>query len=252
MRPSLKYWRIENKKFGRLDSWIQFFLHSMVTIKETKMKRGSANAGHVVSMALRTGLALLSLFLFERSIWNRTWYRLWSKHFIRVSFLYCLIMFHTVCARNRTISLNTDLANAFYGLHCLRNSSVVHTHLCHLSACSIRWSRMMGLFTELQSPLDSLQWRIFCTCWPTRWNMLFSGPFSCIQSRFVQVWSVGYYLGKAKFSASNNKVYLSLALIIPISLHGVYDYILVSQKKILGLLYHAIHDLSMVARHEKK
>jgi RsiW-degrading membrane proteinase PrsW (M82 family) len=41
---------------------------------------------------------------------------------------------------------------------------------------------------------------------------------------------MGYYLGKAKFSASNNRVYLLLALIIPISLHGVYDYILVSQK----------------------
>ena len=41
---------------------------------------------------------------------------------------------------------------------------------------------------------------------------------------------MGYYLGKAKFSTEKNRFYLILALVIPLSLHGIYDYILISQK----------------------
>ncbi|WP_110927591.1 glutamic-type intramembrane protease PrsW [Bacillus massiliglaciei] len=39
---------------------------------------------------------------------------------------------------------------------------------------------------------------------------------------------MGYYLGKAKFSSKNNKVYLFIALLLPVLLHGIYDYILMS------------------------
>ncbi len=41
---------------------------------------------------------------------------------------------------------------------------------------------------------------------------------------------MGFYLGKGKFSAKKRKYYISVALIIPLFLHGVYDFILLTQK----------------------
>jgi protease PrsW len=41
---------------------------------------------------------------------------------------------------------------------------------------------------------------------------------------------MGYYLGKGKFSKGNKKKYVFLALTVPFILHGVYDYILLTQK----------------------
>ena len=41
---------------------------------------------------------------------------------------------------------------------------------------------------------------------------------------------MGFYLGKAKFSAQKIKYYLCVALIVPLFLHGVYDFILLTQK----------------------
>lgn len=41
---------------------------------------------------------------------------------------------------------------------------------------------------------------------------------------------MGFYLGKAKFSAHKKIYYLALALIIPFFLHGLYDFILLTQK----------------------
>lgn len=40
---------------------------------------------------------------------------------------------------------------------------------------------------------------------------------------------MGYYLGKAKFSTDKKQRWLWLSLIVPILLHGIYDYILLSQ-----------------------
>lgn len=39
---------------------------------------------------------------------------------------------------------------------------------------------------------------------------------------------MGYYLGKGKFSTRQNKIWLSFSLLLPIFLHGLYDYILSS------------------------
>ncbi|MEC2056743.1 intramembrane metalloprotease PrsW [Peribacillus psychrosaccharolyticus] len=41
---------------------------------------------------------------------------------------------------------------------------------------------------------------------------------------------MGYYIGKAKFSYSHKRVFLFSALIVPVILHGVYDYILLTLK----------------------
>ncbi|MCQ6273855.1 intramembrane metalloprotease PrsW [Bacillus sp. V3B] len=40
---------------------------------------------------------------------------------------------------------------------------------------------------------------------------------------------MGYYLGKAKFSPNSKKKWLLLSLLVPFLLHGIYDYILISQ-----------------------
>ncbi len=41
---------------------------------------------------------------------------------------------------------------------------------------------------------------------------------------------MGFYLGKAKFLAVKRKYYVLLAFIVPFLLHGVYDFILITQK----------------------
>lgn len=40
---------------------------------------------------------------------------------------------------------------------------------------------------------------------------------------------MGYYLGKGKFSLSSDRKWLLLSFLIPFLLHGIYDYILISQ-----------------------
>ncbi|WP_163101018.1 glutamic-type intramembrane protease PrsW [Peribacillus alkalitolerans] len=42
---------------------------------------------------------------------------------------------------------------------------------------------------------------------------------------------MGFYLGKGKFQKHRKKLMLSLAFVIPFFLHGVYDYILITQVK---------------------
>ncbi|MBP3039706.1 intramembrane metalloprotease PrsW [Bacillaceae bacterium Marseille-Q3522] len=41
---------------------------------------------------------------------------------------------------------------------------------------------------------------------------------------------MGYYFGKEKFTPESNRKFYFLALIVPIFLHGIYDYILISQR----------------------
>lgn len=49
---------------------------------------------------------------------------------------------------------------------------------------------------------------------------------------------MGYYLGKAKFADEKRKTsYLILAFIVPIVLHGIYDFILFSRSMVLMLLF---------------
>jgi len=41
---------------------------------------------------------------------------------------------------------------------------------------------------------------------------------------------MGYYLGKSKFSTSGKNKWIGLSLLIPVILHGSYDYILITQE----------------------
>jgi RsiW-degrading membrane proteinase PrsW (M82 family) len=50
--------------------------------------------------------------------------------------------------------------------------------------------------------------------------------------------TMGYYFGKARFAVEKKRVrYLTLAFIVPIVLHGIYDFILFSQSMELMLLF---------------
>jgi protease PrsW len=50
--------------------------------------------------------------------------------------------------------------------------------------------------------------------------------------------TMGYYLGKARFAAEKEKIrYLILAFVVPIMLHGIYDFILFSHSMELMLLF---------------
>jgi protease PrsW len=42
---------------------------------------------------------------------------------------------------------------------------------------------------------------------------------------------MGYYMGKGKFSETKKKTFILLALILPFTLHGIYDLILLTQEK---------------------
>lgn len=48
---------------------------------------------------------------------------------------------------------------------------------------------------------------------------------------------MGYYFGSAKFYPTNSNKYLFAALIYPIILHGIYDFMLMSQHKVLLFLF---------------
>jgi RsiW-degrading membrane proteinase PrsW (M82 family) len=48
---------------------------------------------------------------------------------------------------------------------------------------------------------------------------------------------MGYWLGKAKFVPSKRKKYLLAAFIYPFLFHGFYDFILMSGKQILLILF---------------
>lgn len=48
---------------------------------------------------------------------------------------------------------------------------------------------------------------------------------------------MGYWLGKARFARANKSKYLFKAFIYPFIFHGIYDFILMSQKKYLLVLF---------------
>ncbi|MCM3666686.1 glutamic-type intramembrane protease PrsW [Mesobacillus subterraneus] len=47
---------------------------------------------------------------------------------------------------------------------------------------------------------------------------------------------MGYYIGKAKFSAGSIKKWIMLSLLVPVLLHGVYDFILMTREDWLVLM----------------
>lgn len=130
----------------------------------------------MLSAAIAPGLALLSYF-YLKDQYETEPISVVVKTFLFGVFLVLPIMFIQYVLETEHI-LNTDLANAFYGLHCLRNSSSGSYSFMLFISMWHSMNHMMELFTERQSPLGLPRWRIFCTCWPTGWNTLFSGRFS--------------------------------------------------------------------------
>ncbi|MBU8770622.1 MULTISPECIES: glutamic-type intramembrane protease PrsW [Cytobacillus] len=48
---------------------------------------------------------------------------------------------------------------------------------------------------------------------------------------------MGYYIGKGKFSATSTKKWITFSLFIPFLLHGIYDYILISLKHWIFIMF---------------
>ena len=48
---------------------------------------------------------------------------------------------------------------------------------------------------------------------------------------------MGYYIGKGKFSATSTKKWIAFSLFIPFLLHGIYDYILISLKHWIFIMF---------------
>lgn len=48
---------------------------------------------------------------------------------------------------------------------------------------------------------------------------------------------MGYYIGKGKFSATSTRKWIAFSLLIPFLLHGIYDYILISLKHWIFIMF---------------
>ncbi|MGN7178441.1 protease PrsW [Paenibacillus sp. FSL R5-0490] len=48
---------------------------------------------------------------------------------------------------------------------------------------------------------------------------------------------MGYYIGKGKFSATSTRKWIAFSLFIPFLLHGIYDYILISLKHWIFIMF---------------
>ncbi|MGE7905649.1 MULTISPECIES: glutamic-type intramembrane protease PrsW [Peribacillus] len=182
----------------------------------------------MLSAAIAPGLALLSYF-YLKDQYETEPISVVVKTFLFGVFLVLPIMFIQYVLETEHI-LNTDLANAFLWAALLEEFFkwfiliyVIYQHVAfdepydgivYGAAVSLGFATMENILYLLANGVEHAFLRAVL---PVSSHALFGVI-------------MGYYLGKAKFSASNNRVYLLLALIIPISLHGVYDYILVSQK----------------------
>lgn len=112
----------------------------------------------------------------------------------------------------------------------------------------IKWFVLFHLLynhTEFDEPYDGILYAgALSLGFATTENLLYSifmpADFSAMLLRALLPVSghmlfgviMGYYLGRAKFSASRSKkrIYLLFSLIIPLILHGLYDWIIVSRE----------------------
>ena len=175
----------------------------------------------MLSAAIAPGLALLSYF-YLKDQYETEPISVVVKTFLFGVFLVLPIMFIQYVLETEHI-LNTDLANAFLWAALLEEFFkwfiliyVIYQHVAfdepydgivYGAAVSLGFATMENILYLLANGVEHAFLRAVL---PVSSHALFGVI-------------MGYYLGKAKFSASNNRVYLLLALIIPISLHGVYD-----------------------------
>ncbi len=61
--------------------------------------------------------------------------------------------------------------------------------------------------------------------------------FTAVPAHAIFAISMGFYLGKAKFSSRKKVLYFALALLVPMLFHGTYDYILMLQPKYLVIIF---------------
>ncbi|NOZ35709.1 MAG: PrsW family intramembrane metalloprotease [Chlorobi bacterium] len=61
--------------------------------------------------------------------------------------------------------------------------------------------------------------------------------FTAVPAHAIFAVSSGYFLAFAKFKPSGKFLYLILALLVPVLLHGIYDFILLSKNDLLLLIF---------------
>ncbi len=65
------------------------------------------------------------------------------------------------------------------------------------------------------------------------YGVALSRAITSVPAHFLFGVSMGYFFGMARFYPRQKKKYLALSLLIPIALHGVYDFILMAESPIL-------------------
>ncbi|MFJ7678113.1 glutamic-type intramembrane protease PrsW [Peribacillus sp. NPDC097198] len=182
----------------------------------------------ILSAAIAPGLALLSYF-YLKDQYDTEPISVVIKIFLFGVFLVLPIMFIQYVLETEHI-LDTNLANAFLWAALLEEFFkwfiliyVIYQHIAfdepydgivYGAGVSLGFATMENILYLLANGVEHA----------------FSRAILPVSSHALFGVIMGYYLGKAKFSADNNRLYVFLALIIPILLHGIYDYILISQK----------------------
>lgn len=151
----------------------------------------------MLSAAIAPGLALLSYF-YLKDQYETEPISVVVKTFLFGVFLVLPIMFIQYVLETEHI-LNTDLANAFLWAALLEEFFkwfiliyVIYQHVAFDEPYD-------GIVYGAAVSLDSLRWRIFYTCWPTGWNMLFSGRFSLYPVMLCSVCSWGIIWARRNF-----------------------------------------------------
>lgn len=183
----------------------------------------------ILSAAIAPGLALLSYF-YLKDQYDTEPIAVVIKTFLFGVLLVLPIMFLQYVLEKEQI-LNTDFANAFlwaamieeffkwfiliYAIYQHVAFDEPYDGIVYGAAVSLGFASMENVFYLLANGVEHA----------------FSRAVLPVSSHALFGVIMGYYLGKAKFSLSNNRTYLILGLLAPIVLHGVYDYILLSQER---------------------
>ena len=183
----------------------------------------------IMSAAIAPGLALLSYF-YLKDQYETEPISVVIKTFLFGVFLVLPIMFLQYVLEKEQI-LNTDMANAFlwaamieeffkwfiliYAIYQHVAFDEPYDGIVYGAAVSLGFASMENVLYLLANGVEHA----------------FSRAFLPVSSHALFGVIMGYYLGKAKFSQSNNRTYLILGLAAPVLLHGVYDYILLSQER---------------------
>src|SRR3954452_17901534 len=189
----------------------------------------------ILSAGVAPGLALLSYF------YLRDEYEPEPVSFVFRTFLYGVLLVFPIMFIQHVLEtehlLRTDLLNAFFGSGILEEF--------------FKWFILFYLIyqhVEFDEPFDGIVYGVAVSLgFATVENIFYlvaNGIEHAMTRALLPVSShalfgviMGFYLGKAKFTKDNKTKWILLSLLLPIFLHGSYDFILISLENWLFIIF---------------